>query len=726
MENDNSIFLRNVDGYTRDLDVIANANQMAAQYLHLETGKPFQECLDYVIAVTQPGEKFQLKEKEIKVLKRQPNGDRLPRTMLIGQLLRGVVKRRSILTPNLVVFDHPDINVSITGEYVDNKMANRDVVKHKEKQAELVKNYTAMALYANEQKNIKRLSNSVSGGHCSPHNPHYLKTGHSALTSSTRSATSYSNAGTERLIMGNRYYKNRDTIIDNILAITLIVKNSKFEDVINRYRLHIPTVDEVMLMVDYSASLYWAGKQEREIIVSLVSKLSHVERTAFLYIGDLHHLTMYNKDLIFSFIARCLNTDDTNEELDADSIFKKVDADMVMLVSALHQDILGGESIYKLKQTSQSDYQKVATTITRVQNLFMEYADLFQTIFVTDALPSEIYDYPVTLRRSVIGGDTDSTMFTVQSWVEAYFGSLIFTTQAKCVANVICYIDSQITAHYLAMMCKQIGVADRMLFRLKMKNEFSFIVYMKANIAKTYATLNDAREGNLYDVPRLDIKGVQLKDSKYADVVIKGLHLETEYIAVQISRGNGINIYEVMQRMANLEHLILESLNNGKTEFLIGMNVSPAEAYKEPMSDNYMHYDLWSNVFAHEFGEINEPPYSAIKLSVNLSKLQHLEDWFAYLHPDTVNYFKEWILLNGRNKFTMLLIPREKYSEAMPPAFQYVLNKRLTISNIMNGYYILLEMCGMHCTNDDYTMLLSDTMKYRPEYGLPGELHERS
>jgi hypothetical protein len=312
-------------------------------------------------------------------------------------------------------------------------------------------------------------------------------------------------------------------------------------------------------------------------------------------------------------------------------------------------------------------------------------------------------------------------MFTVQDWISFYFGKLVFGDEANKVANVMCYLNTQVISHMLALTSKQMGISDKNLFRLKMKNEYNFPIYIRGNRAKHYATLNSSREGNVYKVPKIELKGVAIKDSKVPKVIMKALETDFYNIMMRLMEGHGINIYPIMQRIANFEHEIFKSLSEGRLEYLQTQSISPKATYKAPMSSKYMNYDLWLKVFQETFTEIAPPPYRAVKISTILNNKTALMEWVQWMsvtNPAMSKQLAVWIKDNNKTALNQLLLPAEIFEGGLDPLFVRIMDTRKMVAELLSGYYILLGMLGMYNIGKKLPILLSDDIPYRPMEAL--------
>lgn len=706
-------FVGHPEDYSRDLDIIGNALDDTAHYLHISTGKPLAECKAFVLKEASPEGTLPIQPKNMKVTFREANGDRRKAAMDFDRFLKGVGSRNSILTPNMVVYDHPSINKSFIASFIDDGMAERSKVKKLGQLAEMEGDKATAEFCANRQNTIKLLLNSTSGAHASPHNPLYNKTAHSSLTSTCRIATSYSNSNTERLLAGNRHYWSPEITINNIISVTRLAEYDKIEKVIAKYNIVYPTVEDTLKCIWRCTKFYWDDPKGKSEVTSLIHKLTPIQRAAFVYSGDLYHVAKLNDSFMRDFVTEAITRPTEIPEDMGDVIGNAVD-DAIALCGFLCADLLDGKTVKNLKSSNPEGYRIYEATLHHVERLFSKYEDFIQALLATPSLPPSVWSFPTSIRRCVIGSDTDSTMFTCQDWVEWYFGKLVFGQEADCVTNVFVYINSQMVAHCLASASKQMGVIDENLYRLKMKNEFGFPVFMVANRAKHYATLISSCEGNVYPEPKVEIKGVALKDSKNPPAIMKALENNLKSVMMDITLDKGVNIFDILQTMANLEHEVRRSLESGSIEYLSNAYIKEEGAYKNPMSSNFIHYSLWTDVFADTYGHTVEPPYGAVKVGVMLDSPRLVERWLTKIDPVIAERMRGWMAKTGRTNFSQFLLPTEVVEGGIPKEISMLLDVRKLISEMFAGNYIMLEMLGFYYRNKNNTRLVSDEIPYRP------------
>jgi hypothetical protein len=302
-------------------------------------------------------------------------------------------------------------------------------------------------------------------------------------------------------------------------------------------------------------------------------------------------------------------------------------------------------------------------------------------------------------------------MYTVQQMIIDYFGELDFSPKASKISALMNYLNIRQISHAEAQCCRQFGVIDEMLFELKMKNELSYLIYIRTPRAKHYGTYNDAREGNIYASPKVEIKGVGLLDSKLNKFITVNLERLIKEIMMRIVRDKCISIEWLMYEIATIENSIFASLQNGEIQFYSMAYIGSKQTYVDPMKSKYIHYDLWENVFAPVYGHVTDLPYRVVKLNTLLLNPRALNDWCDTFPDDTRERLRSWIALNNKTSLKTLYLPMEIFADGIPDVFKNIVNMRYIVCELMYGYYLILESCGFFIKYKNPYILLSDTIK---------------
>lgn len=712
-------FVNPPDSYQRRIDLIPTYIDECAEYLALQSGRPIDECRAFVKAETGPGGSMAMHIPEAMILERGRNGDRQIKIMKFDQYLETTFAEGNILAPTMASYVHPDKKESVLAQYISGNLQKRKKAKHEKFVAGMRGDKQMEAVKEGEQTSLKIKNNSLSGAHSSPFTILWNKSSHSTLTSTCRTATSYGNANNEKFLYGNRHYWSPEIVKTNIISIIRHTDYDKLGAVIKRYGLVYPTVEQTMACITRSTDLYWRAKNQIAIIESLVKALKPIQRAAFVYTSDFYHLAQYNPEFVRKFLTdlstKCYEPiDNPDQWVDA------MDDNLKAFVGILCAKDLAGETLSDRKKSSPESYAIVAATAQRVMMVLDSYEDLIRALWVTDNLPPSIFHLPSVIRRGAITSDTDSTIFTVQYWTEWYVGKLDFSDTSIAIANAMVYLSANLIRHILATFSGNMGVARKDITRLSMKNEYYFPIFTLTSRAKHYYAYIAAQEGNVYKKYKTEIKGVALRNSNVPPEIMaqaKQLMLDTMDTVI---RGEKISMREILRRVADIENSIRSGVEAGRYGHLTKTQIKNIESYKNPESSNYIHYQMWEEVFAPKYGHAPEPPYVAIKVSIDADNPTKLKQWIASMEDRSVaDRFTEWVTRNARNGVTNLLLPEQVLAMTGVPREAVIgVDIRGLIAQTMESFYLILESLGIFMRNDNITRLVSDGYPLNPQYEL--------
>lgn len=702
-------FLKTADQYSRDLNVTRNYREDMALYLHKTTGKPLDVCTAFVDRETGPGGRFYLKEPTVLCLTRNQHGDRKQEAIPYNEYLRDISENKRLFSPAMTVYHHPSEKSSILAEYISGNIAGRAKVKHEGLVAKMAGDHELAAIKENEQTTYKIANNSLSGAQASNGTILYNKSAHSSLTSTCRTATSYGNANNEKFLCGNRHYWCADVVKANIVSIIRHVDYDLIQQAMDKFGLEYPRVVDVMECITYSTDLYWKSFDELVAIKRLVEGLTPIERAAFVYVGDLYHLRKYNSNVVNTFIRKLI-TKATVPAENAEEIIKAMDNDTKAFVSLLCTKELEGGVLSDLKENNPYNYGIIAQTVLNIFDALKEYELIIKAFWVTDNVPASVAHLRSSLRRSAITSDTDSTIFTVQDWVQWYVGKIDFSEEANSVAYAMVYLATQAIIHVLAIQSTMMGVVPEKLNVLAMKNEYFFPVFSLTAMAKHYYSYMSAREGNVFKEFDTEIKGVYLKDSNCPPAIMKQAQDLICNIMDNVIAGEKMSIYALYELIGGIEKQIVDSVRSGKSEYLAGGSVKDSSSYTNPDSSPYQHFLLWQHVFAPIYGEAPPPPYSAVKVSLDINNKTQMKEWLNRIKDETIREnLESWLKLKKRDVIQTLLLPRPVVElSGIPKEAVQAIDIRKLVMSITRPFYLILESLGIYMKNDNNTRLVYD------------------
>lgn len=652
-------------------------------------------------------------------LKREENADKHKYKTTMQGYLKEVQKNKHIMAPTFTSYLHPMVKKSELSTFTEYNVNDRNAKKA------MIKVHTTagrpiQAMMANNgQKNAKENNNSTSGAMVSKHNPIYNRSGHSTLTSVCRTCASTANANTERFTVGKRHFMDVNTVIHNILN---VINNMDLEEcrrVIEKYNLSYVTHEQFMKGIRRSTDLYWRSKKGMERIEELALKLTPLERTVYLYTGDFYHVRVYNEAFVRTFFDGFIHIPRNITVDNPDEIMKTVDEDMAMLTAILFNPELKtkddkGKDLYLptlakgVKELP--TYPFIAAGVVWINEHIEKYADFIRCFWRNDCFPMETGQMPEMVRTAVLGGDTDSTLFTVWSWVLWYTGELRDTYECISVAQVIIYLTSMMVKHYLAIVSGVMGVQKKRIHQMAMKNEFFFATFTTTRRTKHYFAMATACEGLVYQKPELEIKGVGLKNRKSPTEIIAKADAFMEWISETAFKEGSFEIMPKLREIAEMEYYIFSSIMKGSTDFLKQESIKDASIYKEPMRSNWASYNLWEEVFAEKYGHVPSLPMQGVRVNLDLNTKTQVKTWIEHIEDRTIaDKLQNWLTKNNKAGFKSLILPIDIVAmRGIPAEIRPIMNIRKIIFGLMETFYVILESLNFYMIDSNNTRLVLD------------------
>jgi hypothetical protein len=702
-------FLLPVEHYNRDLNIIDGYLNDNALYLSLMTGDSMPECLEFVKSQVRPDGPTPLKNPRALILNKNDKGDREARGGSFMGFLNRVEKEKLLLSPSMAVYMPEDRRQSTHAIYIEEGVKRRKVAKTAMLDAERAQNKEVALFKKGEQNNLKINNNSYSGATVSTATILHYKSTHSSLTSTCRTATSYANASNEKFIMGNRHYYSPEITKANILSIINNSDLAAIDTMCQQFGLHYPTPEEVIDVIRYSTANYWSGETHFNTFLTMATNMTPVQRAAVVYVGDLYHLYQYNRDFVKTFLFELAELGNPSVVVSKEE-YESYDDDVALLANFLCFDLAKGRNNKELIKDDPAVWNQIKSTARHAIEVLVKYKPMLEALFMTTNVPSSIHAFPSVYRRAAVVSDTDSTMFTLQYWVEQLFGKVIFTEEAKRVVFAMVFLVCELVMHVLAIQSANMGVSKKKLRLLAMKNEYYFAVMSLTTASKHYYASQDAQEGIMFLKAKMEVKGVGLRDSKVPQKINKTAKAMMSEIIETIKNGEKLDMHDLLTRVANLEREIVESVNNGKFEYLTTGQIKGKESYKNENNANYKQFELWRDVFAPSFGVTKEPPYSVVKMSLAVNNKTDIDRWCEQMkNPELAKRLKDWMLEQRKTDLGTMMIPMSVVeSTGIPREITCMIDTRRIISNTMRTFYLMLESLGIFLAEKNNIRLISD------------------
>ena len=706
-------FCWEVDNYVRELDVKKHYARHIGIYIAKITGCGFEKAHLYVQKKTQEGGEFFGEDPDALIMVKDENGDRVPKVVKFSKVIQTIKNKNWLFSPAMMAYCQPEEEESITAIFCRDGVAKRSSWKQEKfkfdqlselKEIDEVERLTyikrtkiADAL----QSTFKTKNNSVSGAHSSPHNPLFAPTIHPTLTSLCYVSTTLANANNERFLAGNKHYYSYVVTIANLISIVANTDFKKVRDAMELYNLYVPTVEDVLSMVERSSSQYWNNPDQMNLIHRYLARLTRLELSAILYTGDFYHLSKHNPEFVAKFLARLSTV--VTENVPMENPQEWVDQcrdDMFTHIGNMCSKYRSKQGFKHDKEHFPENYQVVAHTTKTVIEAVREYQPMIQGFWITKNLPHSISEFRNSLRHVVIASDTDSTIFTVQEWVKKFCGGTVaLTHEGICLSNAVTYLTSQVNIHQLAMMSAQLGASRDMVHFYQMKSEFFFPITIVSSIPKHYLSSTYSQEGNVFDIMKLDIKGVQFIKTKVKRSINQLFNETINFIIDEVLAGRLVSVLDLLNRVVNLEHQIKDKLSQRDATYLAMDTIKHISSYTNPQSSKYIYYDMWQSVFAPKYGNADAPPYACYKISLNGHSKTELKEFLANIKDRELSgRLLTWCQANNKMEdFNATYIPVSLVEEkGIPEEFLVGGNFNKIVADMMSHFYLLLESAGIY------------------------------
>lgn len=708
-------FVKPREYYQRDYDLFQTYLEDASTHLSLTEGISMEEARAFVKQLTMQDGQHPIRSPMARFLQRDAKGDRHRRQMPLDQFWAGIRREQQILSPSQASYLNPEKRRSILGAYIAGNLKKRTAAKAAQFAAERAGNTQLQSIMNAAQTTFKTKNNALSGAHNSPYTILYNKTAHSSLTSSCRAATGYGNAHNERFLYGNRHYWSPSITKQNLISIINHSDLARIDATMAQFGLQYPSVDDVMAMIERSTRSYWRGEQHLAGVRRLVQCLTPTQLAAVLYTGDFYHLSVINPDFVKGFLREMLTrTEVPLTPAECDVWIHRMDGELISYVSMLCPDLLLNPetSNYEaFKEVKRPEARGILIANSkRILEVQERYAALIETFWTTDNLPASVNYLPNIMRRCVVTSDTDSTIFSVARWPVWYLDDERITEQSMAVSATMIYLASKTVVNVLARYSANCGYVPEELFSLQLKNEFYMPVFALTSRAKHYFAFITMQEGTTKREMEFDVKGVALRNSNVPPEITERAHNLMKALMRKVIDGEKISLRSVIKSVALIENQIKEYVIAGKFGFLRRMMINHLESYKAENGGNYVHFELWEQVFARKYGAAPDLPYRAVKVSLDINNKTQMQRWLSSMEdPAIAANLQQFLNEKGKTSISTLLLPEANLqTHGMPKEVIPVIDVRTLLFQTMESFYLVLESLGYYAKDRNLTRLLSD------------------
>lgn len=675
--------------YESDRNIIKHSIEQYSELISRVHGED-KEVVKANLLTYFKANKEQYKSKRAKVIIKNKVGDREVKIIPFSSVLKHVQDKNYHFSPSMIAYTNSDEEECVNSIGTRLFIANRKYYKNLRQDAKAVNDKDLYGKYHELQNAFKIFNNAQSGAMSSGGTPISNHTGHTSLTSTTRCLTSTANLTNEQFIAGNRFYHSPDATLQSMIARIQVTDFKLLELVMEKYKLHFPSSEDLMKRVKYCSSRYWDSEPQMNLIESFVDKLKPIEKASILYTLDLFSLFNHNRDVVCTFFDKWCNV----PEFDGTKLLKPDSGDRyVLCVSKLPRD------------PSNEQVQSLNYYHVQVER---EYGDFIKVFFKSAIPPTGLFNVINAIRDCVLTSDTDSSIYSVDEMIDSYTND---NSQGVKLNGVLTYFIRMISLDQHRQLSSNMNVAKKNLTLLEMKNEFYLSAYVTTDMSKHYYAYQDMVEGVVNSDLEIECKGVHLKSSKIASV-IKDKAQELMVMTLDaIKSGVPVNAAEVLHGIGELERGIVNDIQSGDFGWLSRESIKPAAAYTNPDSEKYLYHSLWEEVFSEKYGPAPELPYIGIKMSVDLSSKSKLNMYLDTIEDITIREkFKTFLESKGKDKLTNLYLPMERAQNLkdIPLEFKQAIDYRTLLKQNLKSVYTVLHSTGIYYVNDNITRLVSD------------------
>lgn len=634
------------------------------------------------------------------------NGDKEIREDKLTDYIKTAKENNEIMAPSFTTYIHTDEKKSIHANFLDVNIAKRKSDKKNAFKFKQLGDDDKFLYYNTLQKTRKIFNNSLSGAYASKSTILYNSSAHYTLTSITRSVTSIGNAVTESLVAGNKHFKDPEVTINYVLSVISKINMKDVRVLIDKYGLHMPSPEQVMEMILYSSRIYWKDLVKEAKIKKLLDGFSKEELVAVMYVNDLWHMKKYNDSVLRTLFAGLCDKSPRQVADPLKVINEAPEGIMNMIHHTLSVEYKGMNVVYSELSPELLNIT-ASTTLTAIETLVL-FQDLIGTFLVTDIMPPSIAHLKDMLRDSIVLSDTDSTCGSYDKWVEWYFGDIIYGHEATALSAAVMTINTQVIDHYLKIMSNNMNVGKGEIEELKMKNEYYWDIFTSTNVSKHYFANVKIQEGNVFDKPDLELKGVHLIASKANKVVRDAAYQMIDDIHTTIAGGGKLSLAKLGTNAADMERWVISEIKRGSVDIFNMDKIKEESAYKlDRIKSPYFHHMLWEEVFRDKYGTPGDPTYMVITVPTKLKSARKTREFLETIKdPIIKERLTNFLSMYGKDSVGTFRIPLMIAAErGLPEEIFEAVDVHRVVTTTVNIFYLILSSVGLYRKDE---LLLSE------------------
>lgn len=704
-----------LDKYVRNYDILSYYKELMTVGLQHLTELSDSEIMTIVDDIVAKGDYDRF---VCEFAFRGKNGDRTMKKCTLLEYINNVERQGYLMSPTMTTYLPHTTKASLIPKIIEEDQGRRSKAKGIAKKAE-GKNPILYQIQNGIQNTIKIFVNSWSGASKSPGNPFFCPSLHPTLSATCRISTALASAVMERLLAGMRFYHTPERVIEDILNICNTMSKDAVYNVVAKYGLVYPSVDDVMHIIERSTSYYWKDEERMSFIRQMVGSLSQEERAMFAYSGDFYNMFKLNDAPMREFVTKTISKQEALEQTEEGVAFlKKLDEDKTNLISALFGQELKGTSIKELGMANQDFANRAAAMSYNILKLYdQEYLDLVELFLRPTAMPIDVARQYEAIRLAIVLGDTDSSVCTTHHVCTLYYGEQSFSEEQGPVNAMMIFIANGMITHTLGQFTAQCNIAPEHRHLMGMKNEFNIPGLQITPVAKTYHGHVTMREGVVQSKPKWELKGQRFHANRSNVRLTKELHAWMKRTKIALAQGEKLDRGELIDMILAVEWDLKDSLSRKTDQYFTKVKVRPKALYPRPYSAEWAPHRLFEIMFGDTHGPIPDPEYVAFKC--NIEYPEGVEKWVASLPPKYQQRYQQWCDEVGKTTKTPLtyfLVPVDCMAlHGIPDIMKPIVDIRRLAKTALDAHYLNLASLGidLHYNTDGNKrwLLLSDIME---------------
>jgi hypothetical protein len=616
--------------------------------------------------------------------------------------------RANIITPAGVTYMPPSVKESfLKRKILDNGVARK--VQKKKMLAAAVAGDLGLEQRANYlQSQIKIENNSIPGAFGSAHNCLYDKPGYNAVTSVGRHSIMCAYSHVEKMLEGNFYFPTLDHCINYCMQLVRHCPKDLASVVVD-YTIKTPSVIEVADHFINSLRFYQRITEKlRSALISFLTSLSTNERTFVFYAYCLKTLIMHNDHIFRPFLTEFFRTDVIiDSTIPLGDIFK-FNSDLLAMVSGLNADVIDRKSVSEAVIEKLPGISHLIAIGSHMQSKLDSIGRLIAAFLRVDCDVADAMSHPHMIRKAVIISDTDSVIFSTQSWVEWYLGKIAFTPEASAINGFVVFLIVMTLEQVFARLSANIGSVGEDVRRISMKNEFHYPLMLRTPLPKQYAGLATIQEGFVLPKTKEDIKGLSFRSSTMCQETVKAGKAFVNWIFDNVTTNGHLQVADCLEKVLDHEKRVIRSLEAGERSFLTTSPVKNEDDYKDPAISNYYYWKLWDTVFKPTFGEFIIPNKGYVIPLLSDGKVLRDERYLARVRTFDSSLYERLVeFLDGNKRaITRLVIPMTL--KQIPVILRPIIDIRGIVFSNSTPFSVTMRSLGIAYTSAKDQTLLSD------------------